>query len=318
VKKRIHWMGMTVLILAMLLSACGGEAVTDVEPVATEAPVVSEEPVVFDPAELDAAFGDFLATVGGHTIFLDEFNTALASDTPPFILDVRDVEAAEKNGHISGAVLIPLRELAQNTAYLPSFDTTIVCYSKHTWQSSIALTILRTLGWDDVKVLSSRDNTDSYFAWYQEGYPRVEGVPPQAEMLNAVDIDEDILAHFGAVLANAPEAFGRLLAEGVNSAIAGNPDMILIDIRPQDNLEGRGVIDAPNLIFIPIEQFIEMKDMWPADTNARIIIVAYSSRRAPMAMTILWSNGYTNAKGLAGGFDGWDDAGYPVTEYTAP
>jgi rhodanese-related sulfurtransferase len=35
-----------------------------------------------------------------------------------------------------------------------------------------------------------------------------------------------------------------------------------------------------------------------------------------MAMTILWSYGYTDVRSLLGGLSAWVDAGYPVVEPT--
>ena len=64
---------------------------------------------------MDNAFNAFLGSmVAYNTTGLEATNLALIEDPPPFLLDVRQPEEAETNGHIEGAVLIPLRELGQN------------------------------------------------------------------------------------------------------------------------------------------------------------------------------------------------------------
>ena len=58
-----------------------------------------------------------------------------------------------------------------------------------------------------------------------------------------------------------------------------------------------------------------MKDQWPADLDAPIVIYCGSGHRSTLAMAILWSYGYTNVHSLKGGFGGWVEAGYPVAEF---
>ena len=53
-----------------------------------------------------------------NTIGLEALNTSLAEGSVEFLLDVRGPSEAEEKGHIEGAVMIPLRDLAKNIAYL--------------------------------------------------------------------------------------------------------------------------------------------------------------------------------------------------------
>jgi rhodanese-related sulfurtransferase len=48
----------------------------------------------------------------------------IVEDNAPFLLDVRGAGELEENGWIEGAVNIPLREVADNIQYLPSFRYT--------------------------------------------------------------------------------------------------------------------------------------------------------------------------------------------------
>jgi len=81
-------------------------------------------------------------------------------------------------------VLIPLGELAQHLDLLPSFDTPIIAYCGSGWRATIAMTTLWALGWKDVKVMKG----GSYTGWVGEGYPTVEGLPPQPAALEEAAI----------------------------------------------------------------------------------------------------------------------------------
>ena len=271
-------------------------------------------PVVGGEPDLDAAFSTFLADMEAYnTIGLDTLNTALV-ENPPFLLDVRNASEVEGSGHIEGSVLIPLRDLADNIAYLPSFDTPIVSYCGSGWRCTIALTVLEAMGWEDVKGLKG----GSYGGWAEAGYALVEGLEPEAEMLNAVELDDYTVSYFDEVLTNLPEGWGVVKAEDLNSALVENPDLILLDVRTSAELEEKGVIESGNWTHIALEDFIEQKADWPADKDARIVVYCGSGHRSTIAMTILNSYGYTDVGSLKGGFGGWEAAGFPVSEYVAP
>ncbi len=262
-------------------------------------------------SNLDAAFATFLADMEAYnTIGLDELNLALAEDPPPFILDVREYAELEENGHIEGAVNIPLREVADNIQYLPSFDTPIVSYCGSGWRCTIALTALEAMGWEDVKGLKG----GSFGGWVEGGYPVAEGAAAEPMELNAAAPDPAIVAEMQTMLNNVPEGFGVVTADDLNTALVENPDLILIDVRTAAEAEEKGVIEAENWLHISLEDFIAQKDIWPADLDAPIVVYCGSGHRSTIAMSILWSYGYTDVRSLKGGFGGWVEAGYPVAE----
>ena len=117
----------------------------------------------------------------------------------------------------------------------------------------------------------------------------------------------------GDVLATR-SGWGAIGADDFNLATAENPDLVVIDVRKQAELEENGVIEAPNWIHIPIEQFVAQKDLWPADTETPIVVYCGSGHRSTIAMAMLWAYGYDNVSSLRGGFGGWVDAGYPAAE----
>ena len=67
-----------------------------------------------------------------------------------------------------------------------------------------------------------------------------------------------------------------------------------------------------------LEEFIAQKAEWPADKDAKIVVYCGSGHRSTIAMTMLYSYGYTDVGSLKDGFGGWATEGYPVIEYVAP
>ena len=318
-KKTLNVLLVLFVLLSVLLSACQGNqtVVTETEEVEvveepTEVVVeeVEEEPVVEEPefteADIDAAYSEFLAGMQAYqTIGLDALNEMLI-ENPPYLLDVRNLDETEEKGHIPGSVTIPLRELGENLQYLPEQDETIVSYCGSGWRCTIALTALGALGWD-VKGLKG----DSYTGWVEAGYGTEPGLPAEPETMNSVELNEGLAAAVSEMLANIPEGWGVLTAENLNTALVENPDLILIDVRTAAEVESKGYIEAANLIQIPLEELIAQKDQWPADKDASIAIYCGSGHRSTIAMTMLWTYGYTDVLSLKGGFGGWTSEGYP-------
>ncbi|MGD2026905.1 MAG: rhodanese-like domain-containing protein [Anaerolineales bacterium] len=320
--KKLSWIMTLIMLLGVVLSACGGGNTAAEEPAAVENNTAEnnqveepepegeveevEEPVEFDVASLDAAFDIFLDDMEGYnTISLDALNTAMV-ETPPFLLDVRNTDEVEGSGHIEGSVLIPLRDLADNLAYLPSFDTPIVSYCGSGWRCTIALTMLEAMGWEDVKGLKG----GSFTGWMDEGYTYVEGLEPEAEMLNGALVDPAMAVYFDSVLEDiVPEGWGVVTAENLNTMIVENPDLVMIDVRTAAEVDENGSIDAPNIQHIPLQEFIDRKAEWPAQ-DAPVVVYCGSGHRSTIAAAILWTYGYIDVGSLKGGFGGWAAEGY--------
>jgi rhodanese-related sulfurtransferase len=269
-------------------------------------------PVVFDMTALDMNYADMLANMEKYNTYSPEaLNTALAEGNAPFIIDVRRVSELEEKGHIEGAINIPLDELGKNVDKLPALDTPVVVYCAAGWRAAIGGTALSGLGFTDVKILTG----GSFGGWVGSDYPVVEGVPAAAEVLDAAEVDADIVAAVDASLAaNMPEGFGGITAENLATVLIESPDHILIDVRRAEEVASKGFISADNWSHIALEEFIANgKLSWPADKEADITIYCGSGHRSTMAAQILWANGYTNVTSLKGGFGGWVGAGFPIS-----
>ncbi|MFQ3566569.1 MAG: rhodanese-like domain-containing protein [Aggregatilineales bacterium] len=122
-------------------------------------PLVTEPPEVvrgtapeFNPVMFEL-LDEFLTNIprGYYTVRPTDLSAELI-ENPPVLIDVRnDNEWAA--GHIEGAIHIPLRDLfAQRDAW-PAPDEAIVFYDNPTHRSSIAMTFLRLLGYENVRAL---------------------------------------------------------------------------------------------------------------------------------------------------------------------
>jgi rhodanese-related sulfurtransferase len=271
-------------------------------------------------AALDTTYAAMLETMVGYNTVktADDLLIEMAADTPPFVLDVRGTAELEDGGYIEGASAhIPLDVLAQNTNLLPSFDTPIVTYCKGGWRATIAMTALHAMGWTDVRALKV-----GFPTWAEDGFPVAEGLP-EAVVLDAAQPDAGVAAKVDAALTTVKDLgahWGIMAADVLNTSLAENPDLILMDVRKVTEWEENGVIGVVDqeLIAIPIEDLVASRDMWPADKDAEIVVYCGSGHRSTMAMEMLLSYGYSNVTSLSGGFGGWAAAEYPVAEYAAP
>ncbi len=311
-----------LMVFSIVMSACS-PAPAEEAPVA-EAPVAEapaeeapaeEAPVVEEPVDaapdLDAAFAAMIGDITGEGYYalkdMALLNEMLASDSPPFMLDVREASELVETGHIEGAVNIPLRELAQNLDLLPSFDTPIVVYCGSGWRAAIGMTALYALGWTDVVTF----HPPSYGGWVEQGYAIVEGAATEAPVLNAAQPDAAIVAAMDEMLTSIPEGWGVITSDGLATEIIENPDLIVLDVRTEGEVDA-GTIDAPNVIWVTLDDFTNLQDQWPADLDAPIVTYCKAGHRSTVAMSILMSYGYTNVQSLKGGYGGWVDAGLPT------
>ena len=146
----------------------------------------------------------------------------------------------------------------------------------------------------------------------EAGYPFVEGLPPEAEVLDAAQPDPGMQELMAATMAGIPDGWGVITVDDLNTELVENPDLVVIDGRRAEEIEEKGAIEADNWIHIPLEDFIAEKAEWPAETDAPIVVYCGSGHRSTIAMTMLWSYGYEDVQSMKGGFNAWTEAGYPV------
>jgi len=99
---------------------------------------------------------------------IEQVKLALAGDTPPLVLDVRDPhELTGELGHITGATNIPVTKLAQRLGEIePQREKEIVTVCKSGGRAHTAAQILMQAGFPRVHVM-----VGGMTAWKQAGYP---------------------------------------------------------------------------------------------------------------------------------------------------
>ena len=298
---RSQGIGGILLALSILLGACS--------PAATPAPAVATA------ADLDAAVNLFLSGMQEYNILrMDPFVEMLAQDPAPFLLDVRELSEVEANGYVPGAVVIPLRDVMKHLDLLPSFDTPIVSYCGSGWRCTIAMTVLGTLGWQEV--LSLQDDS---FSGYREGGNEVAtGLPTKGDPLDAARPNPALVLAVHGMLNNLPQGWGAITVEDLAADLAEHPELVMIDVRTQAEVDRIGSIQAENALAIPIEELVARRAEWPADSGAPIVAYSGSGYRGTIAMTIMRIYGYTGVRSLKGGMGAWVEAGYPVAQAARP
>jgi rhodanese-related sulfurtransferase len=273
-------------------------------------------PVAGAKAVFAANFQTMLETMEGYnTIKADGLMEQMVADGPPFLLDVRTTAEVEEKGHIEGAVHIPLNELAQNLNSLPDYGTPIVAYCGSGWRATIAMTALHGMGWENVKALKTR-----FADWVEADNPVVEGLPEPSMVTNTVEFDPAMVAALDAMLqVYGVKPFGVITAEDFNTALSEKPEMVVMDVRKQGELDEKGVVDTGEveLVTVPIEEFIAQMSQWSA-SDAEVVVYCGSGHRSTMALAMLGIFNYDTVSSLKGGFGGWVEAGFPVAEFAAP
>jgi rhodanese-related sulfurtransferase len=134
---------------------------TPVEYASGTAPTI--EPALFD------ALNDYITHIpaGYYTVRALDLSSELVRN-PPLLIDVRsDNEWA--SGHIDGSINLPLTDLFTFEDQLPQdFSAPIVVYDNPTHRSSMALTFLHLLGYENTRALAGGTG-----AWEKAGLPLV-------------------------------------------------------------------------------------------------------------------------------------------------
>ena len=255
---------------------------------------VSGVPFAYVPVE----YSGFINYVTGFS------NVFVAGAEPDLlIVDVRTVDEYAE-GHIAGAINIPLTEVTDHLDMLPNLDEPIlvVCGSGH--RSAMAMAALNLLGYDGATSMFAGMN-----AWTGAGY-EVTTEPTEAEAGAAPEVDPAVFEMVDAYMKAIPAGFYTIKADDLNLALIENPPA-LIDVRTNSEVE-QGIIGGAT--HIELREFMNRMSDWPEDKTQPVVVYALGHRSA-IAMMAMQMLGYEDVRSLAGGVNAWTTAGYPlVTE----
>lgn len=291
------------LLLALMLvgTACGDSSdTTSTAPPATVATTTAAPTTTVATVDINAVAADFTTTipegwlaVSDITAFKDAMTTANA-----LVIDVRE-ESEYAEGHIEGAINIPLRTLSDNLDKIPT-DRQVFVYCKSGLRAALAGSSLHMLGYDNVLIFPP-----SWNGWLDAGEP-VSTDAAVAETFAAPAIEPALFTAADDFLNNMPEGF---LSAGDVTAVkeAIGAGVALLDVRtPEEFAEGH-IEGAFN---ISLRELTTGLDMIPTDNT--VIVYCGSGHRAALAVPVLQMLGFDNTKVFAGSYKAWTAAGEPV------
>lgn len=309
--KKLYLPSVLLLVVSMVLGACGSPAPVDVpvtEAPATQAVVVTEAPA-FD---VSAMLPDFWASVpadkGYGSVSAAKLNEELA-DKAPFLVDVREVSELEKDGYIEGAINLPIRTLLENLDKLPGLDEPIVVYCGSGHRGGFGMMALKMLGYTNVRNLGG-----GLDAWKKANLAVVTGTLPEAAAAIGTPIvaDEALFTALNNFLTNLPEGFYSIKADALATELA-EKSPFLLDVRSQAEWNKDGYIEGA--VSIPFPDFLANLDKLPSNKDARIVVYCGSGHRGAMVEMALYLMGYTDVANLGGGLGAWKTASMPVAGY---
>lgn len=264
-----------------------------------EVPAEVEQAVESDFAIVEAVDAFLSSVPEGYlaTGQLDAFKDAMAN-TDPYVIDVRETSEYEE-GHIPGAVNIPLRTLADNLDSIPADQPVFVyCASGH--RAGTATAALGMLGYDNVKSFPP-----GWKGWSEaEEEVSTEAVEPGT--FEVPEVDPEMLAAVAEYLNNLPE--GWLAVKDVEQLTAAiDNGAFLIDVREPDEYDEGHI---PGAVNIPMRTLAQALDDIPTDQP--IVVYCASGHRAAMSLTGLQMMGLSGSRAFPGGYGAWEAAGEAV------
>jgi rhodanese-related sulfurtransferase len=222
----------------------------------------------------------------------------------PFLVDVRE-PGEYATGFIEGALNIPLRTLAQHLEALPGLEEEIVVTCCSGPRSAIALTALRALGYQHVRLLAGGVN-----GWRAASLPLVDGPGPALPAGPSPAVDPDLRAAVDEYLsARMPEDWGQVELADFEALLESEPPFLL-DVRQPDEVEGNEIEGAVN---IPLRDVPAHLDEVPKD--APVVVMDASGHRSTIVMAALQMVGYEQVRSLSGGIMGWQARGGSAGEH---
>ncbi|MBZ0314797.1 MAG: hypothetical protein K8L91_00150 [Anaerolineae bacterium] len=237
-----------------------------------------------------------------NALRVTDLEAELAAGGDLFLLDVRSPDEYAE-GHIEGAVNVPIETVADNLALLPALDANIVVYCGSGHRSAIIMEVLNLLGYTNVRSLLGGTK-----AWMTSELP-VTDVPTTVEPGTMPAVNADVLPLVAEYLANLPAGYYTVKAEDLSAELAESP-VVLIDLRT-DGEYAEGFLEGA--LHIPFADFMTRLSEVP--TTGPVVLYDNPTHRSTMAMVMLQLLGYTDIRVLAGGSGAWTSAGLPlVTE----
>ena len=214
-----------VLVMAMISAGCSSD-----DAGTTTTAVADTTTTTVAPFDLTASVDEYLSTIpagffaiGDVDVFKDGVEASGA-----LVIDVREVGEYEE-GHIPGAVNIPMRTIAANLDKIPT-DRQIYVYCASGFRAGQVLSSLGMLGYDNV--LSYKPGWNGWTDAGQE----VSTDAAVAEVVGAPDIEPQLVAAVDGYLSTVPEGF---LSAGDAATVGEARDAggFMLDVRTTEEFD---------------------------------------------------------------------------------
>ena len=283
--------------LTLVLAGCGTTADTTTTQAATPEPaVIATTTMAVQALDVMAVGDSFLSsipegflTAGDVAAFKEAVEVGGA-----FLVDVRQPDEYSE-GHIPGAINIPIREITKRLDEIP-MDAPVIVYCKSGYRAALAVAGLQLLGFDNVKAFGP-----SYAGWVDAGEETsTEAVT--AVSLGPVSIDPALIAAVEDVYLLMPEGYlGVGDAAAMQAAI--DAGAFVVDVRePGEYAEGH----IPGAVNIPLRELITRIDEIP--TSVPVVVYCASGHRAAIAGATLNVMGIDNVRIFGPSMKGWQAA----------
>lgn len=301
------------IAVMMVLAACGGtsegadDGAGDDAPLAldttttTAATETTEATTAVEEFDLVEAVDAYVSTIPEGFMAvgdIDAFKDAMTVEGA-VLIDVREVSEYEE-GHIPGAINIPIRTLAQNLEFIPT-DQPVWIYCQSGWRAGMAVSALRMMGYDNVLAYPP-----GWGGWSAAG-EEVSTEAVEAQSFGDPGLQPELVEAVDTFLSTIPEGYYVVRSvEEVKEATAAGA--ALVDVREPAEYEEGYIEEA---LSIPIRELVSTEVEIPSDTN--VIVYCKSGFRASLALPVLHVLGYDNVKGFPGSFNAWVEAGEAIT-----
>lgn len=315
-RSRLRSLIAALLALLLVLTACGISDTDEIEAEVEDQPLaldLEEEPEEVteeddaaaeeddEAAEFDlvAAVDAYVSTIPEGWMFIreaDEFADALAIEGA-VVIDVRE-EGEFAEGHIPGAINVPIRTLTQNLEVIP-VDRPVWIYCLSGWRAGLATSSLRMIGYDNVTAYAPGSA-----GWEAAGNDLVTE-DNQAETFGDPGFEPAMVAAVDDFLVTLPEGFLTNSLDEVQAAV--DAGATLVDVRQPDEYD-EGFL--PDALSVPLRSIVSTDVEIPQDSP--VIVYCQSGFRAALSLPVLHVTGWTNVEGFPGSFAAWVEAGEAV------
>lgn len=284
-------------VLALFIGACGsGDTATEEVSVTTTAAAAVTTTVMTPTVSIDEVAQTFLSTmpegflaVGDIAAFKEAVDTGGA-----YVIDVRTAgEYAE--GHIPGAINIPLNELSAHLDMVPT-DRQVFVHCKTGHRAGLATSALHMLGYDNVVAFPP-----GFDGWSEAG-EEVATDTVTAETFTVPEIDQGVFDVVDQFLTLMPEGY---LSIGDVTAMqeAMDAGAFVLDVRTgPEYAEGH----IPGAYNIPLTELAARVEEIPTDQN--VVVYCKSGHRAALADGVLNMLGLNNVRAFPSSYNGWTAA----------